>query len=161
MWWSLPILLFLSSYLDQNDPFVIDCLRVSFIVVHLVSLLAYAIIWKRIKAANDRTSVRIVNSATSTTTTLPAVAYDSDQTHKGVQRVSLVLIIIVVVHLWKGFVVPLFIQSVVGFFSLLGDDLFKIYILGRSVRRPFAGHGLLDRLTDYLTRGRPETEVDA
>lgn len=136
-------------YVDGEDPDVIMALRVGYAVTQLVilGLIFYIESLMRARyAENEGPAVTVPpkaapfgmnEGAAAVPEVMTSAAYDRQKVAEWKKKVGMGVLIISVIHLYFGAVVPLFIQCVLGFLNAYDSPLVQIYLLGRTISRPF------------------------
>eukprot|EP01115_Flamella_aegyptia_P012060 TRINITY_DN5913_c1_g1_i1.p1 TRINITY_DN5913_c1_g1~~TRINITY_DN5913_c1_g1_i1.p1 ORF type:complete len:225 (-),score=54.52 TRINITY_DN5913_c1_g1_i1:137-811(-) len=94
--------------------------------------------------ANPHKKVQILEDNTQT-----VLEHDMEEFNKQFKKILTIMILLTGIHLYFGVIPPLIIQSGLNGKNLIIDNkLFKTYILGQKVERPWniGGDGLMDQL---------------
>jgi len=122
-----------------------DHIRIAYAASQGVALLVQLYILSRIEATASPTETIKVKSKSASgqevTEDQTVKKYDAKQCAEALQRLILGAAFVVVLHMWKGFLQPLVIQSAMTLILLADEPLFRLYILGENadgkLARPF------------------------
>jgi len=170
----------LTSRLDLNSTPTIKLWRILYILHHLViqALVLYVIAIAKstgdttplripspltpllngaLSSAGSDVSAMLSNSLTKSTTYMQ---YDIDAA-KGLRSAQIVpLCIMYYLHFRRGSVQPLVFQTVMGFFNVWKSDLFRGYVMGEEVERPFGAQKAAEGKMDVEEEGSEEEEEE-
>ncbi|KAF8325939.1 inorganic phosphate transporter [Amanita rubescens] len=137
----------LARRIPFDNPQVLLYVRVSYAATQLVVLGVYYYVSSQIKAKNDQTVLKYVDSANPMSgepgqlVTTTVRDYDLAETSKLLRGVFLGIAMMAVMHGYFGYTQPLFIQALMGLKGLYDAKLVAIYVLGKAAEgdlaRPF------------------------
>jgi len=131
----------------------------SFTIVSLLSLLVYS----RIMQNKDKTKFKVkpeggITNRNPEMVEMTVPEYDLTQIKRFWNQTGIGLAIVMVIHLYGGYAAPLAIQSIMLLFQLYRAPLFRIYLLGMTLPRPFPDDNPLAKLL-RPEEPAPETTV--
>mmetsp|Transcript_2049 Transcript_2049/g.3146 ORF Transcript_2049/g.3146 Transcript_2049/m.3146 type:complete len:357 (-) Transcript_2049:90-1160(-) len=160
----------ISRRLDMTSPTVVRACRFSFIAYVVVLQLFLLYVRFQVKAANDRTVIKIDNplskvmeSATKNNEQVKDIAssflnsqstimeYDLQQVKSMNGGLLVNMGMMWIMHFKMGQTQPLILQAVQGLMNLYYSPLFQVYILGRNLKRPFSNpklSGLMEKAAE-------------
>jgi len=134
------IAIFLMSSIDFTDERNIDYIRISYSIVQFITLLLYLFFYWKISTSpfNPTEEKFDVVEPSGGTVQMNSQEYDFFQLNQLRNQSVTSLVIILFLHLKWGFIQPLFMQSLLGLTTLLGNPLVQVYVFGESLKRPWS-----------------------
>lgn len=135
---------------DLEDPAVIFWVRVAFALGSSLTLLALAALYLRIQSADDKQIIVLTKAELSPPQPMAAMLgapaepdankpmqitireHDLTRLRSVASGAITPLAITLALHLWKGFMPPIILQSVMALAGVLGSELAKIHLFGQS-----------------------------
>ena len=164
------------KYLDLTDPSTIFYARSAYACGSLMVLLTLGILYMKIQSADDKHEITVTGAelnpppafAAALGAPQPEDANEPQKmTHKEYDLLKLqallkqtltTMCITVGLHVWKGFMPPLVLQSVLGMATLLSNELCSIHLFGQTVKsnpalkRPFKPKSMFDSLKKEMAQ---------
>ncbi|KAL6951302.1 hypothetical protein ACO0OE_000537 [Hanseniaspora uvarum] len=147
----------LSNYickrLDMTDPKIIDYLRIFYVSMNALTYLIYSYIKLQIKKQNNLTTIKYKNqkspvellfkggkeedAAADAEIVKTVVDYDLEQVDALLKGFYTSWLMMAGMHLYMKYTQPLVQQGISPIKACAEHDLFKAYVLGQEVQRPF------------------------
>jgi hypothetical protein len=158
--------------LDLTDPDTIFWARCAFACGSALTLLTLAILYLRISSTNDTQQLILTQAElnppppfaaalgappapdANKQTTVTHKEYDLLKLRTLAQTAATTIAITTALHLWKGFMPPLILQSVLGMANVLSSELASLYLFGQTakqnpqLKRPFKVKSMFAAFTD-------------
>ncbi|KAI0723705.1 inorganic phosphate transporter [Fomitopsis betulina] len=140
--------------LDFDDPQVLLGVRIAYVSVQALILVAYYYVSYKIKQKNDLTVLKYVEPANPMSgesegklVTTTVREYDLTETSKLIRSVYMGVAMMAFMHIYMKFTQPLFVQALMGLKNVYDAKPIALYILGRpaegDLKRPFKAGGFM------------------
>lgn len=133
-------------------------IRLAFVTSICVVAAVLFFLYQAIQQSRDQQPVEFEVKAAGKPTekqTLPAAKYDAQEFQKLLKKMAPGILIVTVLHCWKGFMQPLVIQCVTIPVTLLESPLFQVYMLKKAatgtLARPWKEESPFAALTGATT----------
>ncbi|KAL6927327.1 hypothetical protein ACO0SA_003625 [Hanseniaspora valbyensis] len=148
----------LSNYickkLDMTDPVIINYLRIFYITTNVLTYLIYNYIKLQIKKKNNLKTIKYQHQKSAMemlmkggaaaaegneepVITKTIVEYDLEQVETLIKGMYTSWMMMAGMHLYMKYTQPMVMQGISPIKSVFEHDLFKAYIMGQEVERPF------------------------
>ncbi|CAK9782194.1 inorganic phosphate transport PHO88 [Cutaneotrichosporon oleaginosum] len=158
----------IARRLPTDDPKVVFYLRCMYLAGQALSFAIYYYITMKIRAKNDLTVVKYVQpkspmnpDSKDELVTTTVRDYDLAETGKAMKGLFTGIAFMALLHLYMGYIPPLFVQSITTVKAVLESNEAKLHIWGKApegpLARPFkAAPGLMEQLTG--AQAGPQTD---
>jgi len=137
----------LARKIPFEDPQILLYVRIAYVAVQLVVLGSYFYVSQKIKAKNDLTLLKYVDSPSPMSSdegglvTITVRDYDLQETSKAMKGVYFGIAMMGFLHIYMKYTQPLFMQALMGLKGLYDSNEVAIHMFGRKaegdLKRPF------------------------
>jgi len=155
----LPVMYY-SRQLDSEDPNVVFMLRCSYAAATVITLLMIAFLHTKVSSSTDADTVVYVPKAAGFMddpkapkkyTKSSALKLQNDKIQELIQQTGMSMLMTCGLHYYKGMVMGLAMQSVMGPFGLYENPLVQKFLLSSDKEKRFFGEKTEDEITDEDT----------